>query len=260
MNTAALERPAQAAADRMRLGLQVAAGLLAMTIGALVMLAVALPTGFRLRRFYSETLAAAIGRVMLRIFGVRFVLHRDGPWPCGQVVYISNHTSTIDMFVLVALGLPNARFFLSGFLRKLVPMGIIGYLIGIFWTVPQELPEARRRIFRRAARILARTGESVYLSPEGERVLTGRIGHFNKGAFHLATSLRAPIVPLFIHIPREIDPGKGLGAKPGTVHVHVRSPIDTAAWREDDVEVNRDRIHAYYVAWHATFGGDAGAA
>ena len=40
-------------------------------------------------------------------------------------------------------------------------------------------------------------------SPEGARITTGEIGHFNKGAFHLATSLRAPIVPLYLEIPRD---------------------------------------------------------
>ena len=42
-----------------------------------------------------------------------------------QTVYVSNHSSTLDLFVLVALGLPNTRFFLSGFLQKIVPLGII---------------------------------------------------------------------------------------------------------------------------------------
>lgn len=251
MNTATIDVPLRELRHRVRLAAQVLASLLVMTAGACAMLVVATLTGFRLRRFYSECMAARLGRILLSIFGVRFVVHRDGPWPNGQVVYISNHTSTIDLFVLVALGLPNARFFLSGFLRKLIPLGIIGYLIGIFWTVPQERPDDRRRIFQRATRALVRSGESVYLSPEGERVTTGRIGHFNKGAFHLATALRAPIVPLFIRIPCEIDPGKGLGARPGTVHVHVRPLIDTSAWRVDDVESNRDRMRTCYEQWQA---------
>lgn len=255
MSTATIDTDAQAPLARAKLALQVAASLAAMTIGAALMALVALATAFRLRRFYSEVMAAAIGRILLAIFGVRFVVHRQGPWPAGQVVYVSNHTSTIDMFVLIALGLPNARFFLSGFLRKLLPLGLIGYLIGIFWTVPQDRPEERRRIFRRAARVLGRTGESVFLSPEGERVTTGRIGPFNKGAFHLATALHAPIVPMFIHIPRDMDPGKGLAAKPGTVHVHVAEPIDTSDWQERDVEANRDRMHEYYARWHARLNG-----
>jgi 1-acyl-sn-glycerol-3-phosphate acyltransferase len=234
-----------------KLALRLVAGMLLLTVGALVMLIAAVLTLFQARRFYSELIATPMGKAMLAIFGVRYVVHDRARVPAGQVVYVSNHTSTIDMFVLVALGLPNTRFFLSGFLRKLVPLGMIGYLIGIFWTVDQVYTERRKRIFERAARILKRTRESVYLSPEGERVTSGKMGSFNKGAFHLATDLRAPIVPLFISIPRAIDPGTGLGARPGVVHVHFLPAIDTSAWRVDQVPVNRDRVHAMFSAWHA---------
>ena len=102
-------------------------------------------------------------------------------------------------------------------------------MIRIFWTVPQEFPEKRREIFKRADRILRETGDSVYLSPEGKRVTTGEIGHFNKGSFHLATSLHAPIVPIYFAIPREINPGMGYDAKPGTIDVYFLPPIDTSA-------------------------------
>jgi 1-acyl-sn-glycerol-3-phosphate acyltransferase len=250
MSTAALSAP-RAPAERIRFALQAGASLLVMTAGALVMALAALVTGFRLRRFYSEVIAAGLARMVLAIFGVRFSVHRGAPYPGGQAVYISNHTSTIDVFVLAAMGLPNARFFLSGYLRKLLPLGLIGYLIGIFWTVPQRYTERRRRIFARAAATLVRTGESVYLSPEGERITTGAIGRFNKGAFHLATALQAPIVPLFIRIPRAIDPGKGLAARAGHVDVYVGSPIDTRGWQVEDVEANRDRVRAHYLRWHA---------
>ena len=233
-----------------KLALRLVAGMALLTVGALVMLTTAVLTLFQARRFYSEWIATPMGKAMLAIFGIRYVVHDRERVPTGQVVYVSNHTSTIDMFVLVALGLPNTRFFLTGFLRKLVPLGVIGYLIGIFWTVDQVYTERRKRIFERAARILKRTGESVYLSPEGERITSGKVGPFNKGAFHLATDLRAPIVPLFISIPRAIDPGKGLGARPGVVHVHFLPAIDTSAWRVDQVPVNRDRVHAMFSGWH----------
>jgi 1-acyl-sn-glycerol-3-phosphate acyltransferase len=255
MSTIAVPASGRDLGARARFCVQAIASLVVMTLGALVMLLVALVTGFRLRRLYSEYLAAALGRIVLAIFGVGFVVHRDSPYPAGQVVYVSNHTSTIDVFVLVALGLPNARFFLSGYLRKLLPLGLIGYLIGIFWTVPQEFPDARRRIFARAATTLRASGESVYLSPEGERITTGRIGHFNKGAFHLAADLRAPIVPLFIRIPRAIDPGKGLAARSGTVDVFVGAPIDAGRWQVEEVEAHRDAVRAHYVRWHAELVG-----
>jgi 1-acyl-sn-glycerol-3-phosphate acyltransferase len=236
--------------ETLAFALRMALSMLLMTAGALVMLLVAVLTAFQLRRFYSEAIATPLGRITLRIWGVRMIVHPHEPFPPGQTIYISNHTSTVDVFALVALGLPNARFFLSGFLRKLLPLGLIGYLIGIFWTVPQEYPEMRRKIFQRAERVLRRTGESVYLSPEGERITTGEIGHFNKGAFHLATALKAPIVPMFIRIPREINPGKGLNARAGTVEVYFRPPIDTSQWRVEDLLENRKKVRDFYVEWH----------
>jgi 1-acyl-sn-glycerol-3-phosphate acyltransferase len=235
---------------RVAFALRCAATLLAMTVGAIVMLVAAVATFFRAPRLYREKIGATLGRAILAVWGIDFVVH-GAPQPAGvQTVYVSNHTSSIDMFVLIALGLPNTRFFLSGYLRKILPLGLIGYLIGIFWTVPQGFPERRTEIFKRAETILRRTGESVYLSPEGERITSGEIGHFNKGSFHLATALGAPIVPMYLHVPAAINPGKGLNAGAGTVHVHFKPPIETRAWRVADVSANRDRMREFYVSWH----------
>ena len=129
-----------------------------MSVAAAVMLVVAMVTLFQFRRFYVERVAGGFSRVLLRLLGVRMIVHHDQPWPTTQTVYISNHTSVLDVFVLLALGLPNTRFFLSGFLRAIVPMGVIGYLAGTFWTVPQYRREERVRLFQRAARILRKTG------------------------------------------------------------------------------------------------------
>jgi len=221
-----------------------------LTLGALVMLIVALPTLFLARRFYSEVMARWLGVAALRIWGVRYRVH-GRPQPADvQTVYVSNHSSTLDLFVLIALGLPRTRFFLSGFLKKLPPIGIVGSLIRIFWTVAQDYPEQRVQIFKRADRILRQTRDSVYLSPEGMRITSGEIGHFNKGSFHLATSLHAQIVPIYFSIPREINPGMGYDARPGMIDVYFLPPIDTTDWTVADVERNRDAVRAFYVRGH----------
>jgi 1-acyl-sn-glycerol-3-phosphate acyltransferase len=214
------------------------------------MLLIAIPTLFMARRLYAEVVGRAIGASILRLWGVRYRVHEPAPRPAGQLVYISNHTSTLDIFLLIALALPRTRFFLSGFLRKIVPIGVIGYLIRIFWTVPQEFPGQRTRIFQRADRILRASGDSVYLSPEGMRVTNGEIGHFNKGSFHLATSLSATIIPLYLHIPAESNPGRGYDAKPCVIDVWILPPIDASRWKVEDVERNRDRVRDYYLRVH----------
>ncbi|HEV8447016.1 MAG TPA: lysophospholipid acyltransferase family protein [Gemmatimonadaceae bacterium] len=230
--------------------LRLAATFLFVTLGALVMLLVAVPTLFIARRFYSEVMARWLGEMALRIWGVRYRVHGE-PQPADvQTIYVSNHTSTLDLFVLIALALPRTRFFLSGFLKTLPPIGIVGTLIRIFWTVPQEYPEKRVAIFKRADRILRATGDSVYLSPEGMRITSGEIGHFNKGSFHLATSLHAQIVPIYFSIPREINPGMGYDAKPGLIDVYFLPPIDTSRWAIGDLERNRDAVRDLFVRVH----------
>lgn len=235
--------------------LKLALGFGLLTVGSVAMLVVALVTAFQARRFYSERMASPMGRWILRLLGVQMVVHDRPPDTGEQRVYISNHTSTLDVFVLIGLGLPNTRFFLSGFLRKLLPLGLIGYLIGIFWTVPQEFPARRVAIFSRAERILRRTGESVYLSPEGKRVATGEVGAFNKGAFHLATNLRAPIVPFYIYIPPAIDPGMGYVAQPGRLDVYFKPAVDTHDWQLADLVANKEAVRDRFVAWHGEHHG-----
>ncbi|HET7216545.1 MAG TPA: lysophospholipid acyltransferase family protein [Vicinamibacterales bacterium] len=223
--------------------------ILIITATALALVPIGIVTAFRARRLYSRIAAlAAVG--VLRLYGIRVRVLPRWSFPREQVIYISNHSSTLDLFVLVALGLPNCRFFLSGFLRKFVPLGAIAWMMGTFFTVPQDRPEERRQIFQRAERVLRRTRESVYLSPEGGRITSGEIGHFNKGAFHLATNLHVPIVPLYFEIPPDMDPGRGYDARPGDVIVHIMPSIDTGEWTLEDLPSNVASVRDLYVRRH----------
>jgi 1-acyl-sn-glycerol-3-phosphate acyltransferase len=223
-----------------------AVGYALMTAWSLVMLLVALVTWFQCHRLYSA-MAQGLARVALRMGGLKLDVQYAEPLPDGQVVYVANHGSTIDVIVLLALGLPNSRFFLSGHLRKKLPLALIAYLLGTFWTVPQPYQEQRRKIFQRAARTLRRTGQSVFLSPEGNQGNTGTIAPFNKGAFHLATDLQSPMVPLFIYLPPDVDPGWGYDYRPGTVHVFFQPAITTANWTLENLDRNRAMVRQIFL-------------
>lgn len=221
------------------------------SVVAVLLIPLGVVTLFRARQLYSY-IAALACRFVLRFYGIRIQIlpPTPKPFPATQTVFVSNHTSTLDLFVLVALRLPNCRFFLSGFLRRFVPLGVISSMMGTFFTVPQDRPAERTRIFQRAERTLRRTRESVYLSPEGGRITSGEIGYFNKGAFHLATNLRVPIVPFYIEIPRESDPRLGYDARPGVVTVHLMPAIDTSDWTLDRLEEHRTQVRDVFVRFH----------
>ena len=234
--------------DARTIGLACGSGAI-VTLTAIVLIPIGALTLFQARRLYAA-LARLACKAILRMYGVTVRVLQAEPFPKTQTIYISNHTSTLDLFVLVALGLPNCRFFLSGFLKKIIPLGVISWMMGTFFTVPQDRPAERTRIFQRAERILRRTGESVYLSPEGARITTGHIGHFNKGAFHLATNLHVPIVPFFIAIPPGMDPGRGIAAQAGVIDVQVMPAIDTRSWTLADLERNKERVRDQFVSMH----------
>ncbi len=227
-------------------------GTLLLLMTAAVMLLVSLLTLFQTRRFCSEGIASRMARVALWFSGVQIVEHHAEPLPQTQVIYISNHTATLDIFVVTALALPRARYFLSGFLRKVLPFGLIGYLIGVFWTVPYKFADQRRRVFQRAETTLRETGDSVYLSPEGGRICSGKIGHFNRGAFHLATNLKVDICPIYVHIPRALDAGMNLVSDSGIVNVYFLPRISTSGWKVEDLDQNRDAARKVYLDFHAS--------
>jgi 1-acyl-sn-glycerol-3-phosphate acyltransferase len=226
-----------------------AASLILMTVAAAAMLIVRALTLFQARRFCAEVIGKALGHAVLNLAGVRLVLHQERPFPETQTIYIANHSSTLDLFILMALALPNTRFFMKRKYLLFGPLGLMAAPTGTFFTPPQTMPEKRARCFQNAERTLRRTGESVFLSPEGTRVTSGGIGPFNKGTFHLATNLKVPIVPLFIEIPKEIDPGKGIRALAGTVHVHVHDPIATSSWRLEELEKNKDAVRERFLSY-----------
>jgi 1-acyl-sn-glycerol-3-phosphate acyltransferase len=234
--------------SRCRVVAQFVAGFSVMTIGSLLALGVSICTLFQCRDFCATYIIAPTARIVLRIGSIQFVVHNPEHLRKQQTVFIANHASTLDVFILTAMALPNTRFFLSGHLRKkFPPLGLLGYLAGVFWTVPQSFPLRRTEIFKRAERVLKRTGESVFLSPEGNKGCLGQIAPFNKGAFHLATNLAAPIVPMYFSIPAEIHPGWGYNFRPGCVDIYVQPPVATDAWTLEELDSNRHKMHAYFM-------------
>ena len=246
--------PGRSLAFKIRTLLKVLISTIVLTLWSLLMLAVAFITLFRARRLYNEYLAKWLAKFILWQWNIDVIVHHKGELPRGQVIYISNHSSTIDIFAVISLGLVRCRYFLFGPLRRIVPLGIIATVMGTFFTCPQTQTEKRVRVFQRADRILRKTGESVYLTPEGMRVTTGDIGHFNKGAFHLATSLKAPIVPFFIQIPKDIDPGTGIDATPGQVQIFFEEPIQTSDWVLQDLVKNKDNVRDLFIGYREKYG------
>lgn len=227
----------------------VGGGQLIFGAAALAMGAVRVARPARGRRISQEVIGGWAGEAILGLLQIKLVVHRDGDWPTGPCFYMSNHSSALDLPVLMALRPPNARSFMKEQYRWYGPLGLVTMLTGTLYTAPQDDHERRVARFKHAEELLRRTGESVYGSPEGTRVEGGEFGPFNRGVFHIATNLGMPIVPVIILIPQETAPGRGVAVNPGEIHVHVGEPIPTDDWRPEDVDANKEKVRDHFVAW-----------
>ncbi len=201
---------------------------LAMT-GAATITGVQLATGFRARNLCANKILPAFAKRCLSVMDIKFEVHGRQNVPTGQAVYISNHPSFLDLFLMASLKLPNLRSFLSEDVLKYIPITVIGKSMGYIFTPGQDERDRRVTCFQNAARVLRETGDSIFVTPQGER-RPHEIGQFNKGAFHLAMDLQAPIVPIFIETPDAMNPGMDISVTPGTVQIYIDPPVDTSSW------------------------------
>ena len=195
------------------------AGALVVSAGALVHAPIGVLTLFRARRLYAAC-ARRLSLTVLRLYGIRVVVHSAPSCPLRpDGLRLEPHVDARPVRPRRARAARTAGSSSAASCASSCRSAIISWMMGTFFTVPQNRPAERTRIFARAERVLRRTGESVYLSPEGGRITTGEIGHFNKGAFHLATNLQVPIVPsLHPTSPRRSIQGSGTthGQEPWT--------------------------------------------
>jgi 1-acyl-sn-glycerol-3-phosphate acyltransferase len=114
--------------------------------------------------------------------------------PAGPVVIASNHVSYADPFLL---SLPIRRPIYYMAMAPLFRNPVFGWLLRRLRAFPVQLESADPRAIREAVRRL-QAGEAVLIFPEGGRTSDGRLQPFKPGAFRLAGSLGAPVLPVTI--------------------------------------------------------------
>ena len=114
--------------------------------------------------------------------------------------------------------------------------------------IPQKKhPERRLKFFLRATEFLKKKNKSLIVSAEGVREYIHGIQPFNKGIFHMAMEAGLSIVPIYIHIPADINPYKGNYAKAGHMHVELLDEVDTSQWELESIRDEIDKVRKMYV-------------
>jgi len=185
--------------------------------------------------------ARALFAVLLKIVGIRLTVsgseHIDRQ---GTYLIMGNHQSLFDIFVI-----PVA-----------IPLTIVGVEAAYHFSIPLwgrmakrwgNIPIARRNIKKaiaslEKAREVLVSGTSIGILPEGHRTLTGEIGEFKKGPFHLALQSGADILPFAISGLFEYNAKSSWKLNPGPVRVSIGRPLGYEQFKTCSVEELRDLV------------------
>ncbi len=189
-------------------------------VGTLILLTAPFDRRGRIIQRYSRLWA----RTNLRLAGVRVRLAAAGPLPPDRAhVFVANHQSTIDVFVLGAVLPGQYRWVVK---QELFSIPILGraMLRAGYVPIDREEPRRSRSGFSRAAAVLA-AGDSLVVFPEGTRSADGRLQPFKRGAFALAQAAGSPVVPVAVIGSREVLAAGSYRLRPGTVRVELAPAI-----------------------------------
>lgn len=198
--------------------------------------------------FIIESIAPLMVRPVFWAAGITFNIRLHTGRIEHPAVFIINHSSTLDIPTLLALGLPKVRFVAKWELQYNPFFFLLGRLTGQIFIQRRKSEKAIDTLQKTYQRIKSQQ-LSVMMAPEGSRKHPGAIGPFKKGPFRIAMDLNYPIVPIFFEGNRELSRGGTLMTKPGTLTAHIHEPIDISGWELQNIEEHIAEVRRKYLQW-----------
>ncbi len=174
------------------------------------------------------------GGQWLRIKG-NVPLKENGPY-----LYLFNHQSIFDAFMIVA----SARHYFTGVgAIEQFSYPVWGFLAKKYGLIPIE----RKKIYSAIGSLAEvetalNNGISAMIAPEGTRTLTGELGPFKKGAFHVAKNTGITIIPVALIGAFEAKSKNDWRVKPGVLSTIFGDPITQNDYDGLSVENLRDLV------------------
>lgn len=173
--------------------------------------------------------------------------------PGQPYVYVSNHVSFVDIWVLLAV-LPGTVRFLAK--RELLRIPLFGWAM----AAAGHIPINRRKLQSafgsyEAAGRMVRGGTSAIVFGEGTRSRLGRLLPLKKGPFVLAIEAGVPIVPVYVAGTFEVLPKGAVALRRRPITVCLAEPIPTEGCSYDDRDALTARCRAAMEACRAHVDG-----
>ncbi len=166
---------------------------------------------------------------------------------------LGNHESLFDVFGIPA-ALPTHAVGLEAAYHFKIPLW--GYLTRKWGNIPVYRNDLSRAIKSlQKARDVLGTGTAVIILPEGHRTLTGQIGEFKKGPFHLVKASKVDILPFILSGFYEFNHKNSWRLNPGTAHVVFGAPIPYRTIEHLTIEEIRDTVRDKMIELKASATG-----
>lgn len=200
----------------------------------------------RRRARVGSAFAQAAGWGLARLTGSTYEVHgRRHLDPARPAVFVSNHTSLIDIFLAVWLA-PRGTLFISKREILLYPFVGLGFWLTGGLAIDRKRPAQAGRALKRFAGYLARHRLGAWLWPEGTRSKDGHLRTFKSGFVTLAVRAGIPVVPVVVRGAHRAWPLGSYALCPTTVRVDVLEPVDTSRWTEKTARAHADEIHRMF--------------
>ncbi|MCD4674730.1 MAG: 1-acyl-sn-glycerol-3-phosphate acyltransferase [Desulfobacula sp.] len=179
--------------------------------------------------------------ILIRLMGIKLeVTGQDNIRSDQPYLIMGNHQSLFDIFV-IPVAIPLCFVGVEAAYHFSLP--VWGYLIRKWGCIPIERNNIKKAILslEKAKKILL-SGMSIGILPEGHRTLTGEIGPFKKGPFHLAKSANTDILPFAINGLFNFHRKSSLILRPGKVKVNIGKPILYDSFKDLSIEEIRQNL------------------
>lgn len=173
--------------------------------------------------------------------GQWLVKENESPNPEGQpYLYMFNHESMFDQF-MVAAYIPHYVTAVGAIEQFRYP--IWGYIMKTYGVIPIIRQDVKKAITSLSkAEEALNNGISFLISPEGTRTLTGELGVFKKGPFHLAKNTGATILPIGLIGAFQAKKKNDWRLTPGKLITRFGKPILKKEFENLTVEETRDLV------------------
>ena len=200
--------------------------------------------------FSSRTIYPAVrilARLQLLVMGLRLNIRGYQNFdPRRSYLIMGNHESLFDLLAIPA-AIPMHVVAIEAAYHFSLPLW--GYLVKKWGVIPIHRHDLAKAIasLDQAAAVL-QSGISIVVLPEGHRTLTGKIGEFKKGPFHLALAARADILPFALSGLFEYCSKQGWHLIPQKARVIFGEPIPYDTFKDDPVEEIQREVRARIIS------------